>query len=224
MPVSTLRCTRTPPGRPPPALRRAEAREGGDALDLPGVVHHRREVVGEELLDPVAAQPVEAAHDEDRRADARLAQLDGLLEQGHAHPRDARALQRARHRGRAVPVRVGLEHAPDLRARRHRAGWAGGPHRTRSSDAQVVAEVGEVHLGARGPDGVGGRGAAGAEDTYGRPRIVGEGHGGGCARAERHWSSVIPTPQGGPRFLGPRRLRRWCGAWRVARRARGRGR
>ena len=41
-----------------------------------------------------------------------------LFEEGDAEAVDARALERARHRGRAVAVRVGLEHRPHLRTAR----------------------------------------------------------------------------------------------------------
>ena len=106
MPVSILKCTPTGP------LRRSEARRTSRAIafGLGDVVDDRRELAGQHLAPRLT---VVAAHDQKRHPDARFAQLDRLFEERHAKTVDARALERARHRGRAVTVGVGLEHAED---------------------------------------------------------------------------------------------------------------
>jgi len=104
--------------------------------------------------DLVVRGAVVTAHDEDGSADAGLAKLDRLLEERDTEAVDLRPLERARDRGRAVAVRVGLEHRPDA-----------GPARVLADHAQIVAERFEVHLGAGRPHGVCRRGAAGAEDA-----------------------------------------------------------
>ena len=92
-------------------------------------------------------------HHQDRRADARLAQLDPLFEERDAEAVGAGALERARDGGGAVSVAVGLEDGPDARV----AGVA-------LDGAEVVAEGCEVDLGARGTHGVGRGGAARAQE------------------------------------------------------------
>ena len=105
-----------------------------------------------------------------------------LLEQRHAEAVDPRALERARDRGRAVPVGVGLEHRPD----------PGGP-RVPLDDAQVVPKRLEVDLGARRPHRVGGSGAARAEDA-------------GDERLGHRWKNARPGSDASP-ALSPRRPR-----------------
>ena len=145
IPVSTFRCTSTGPGRV------ARANQARECLDLPEIVHHRNEVARDDLVVRVAVVP---AHDEDRRDDAGLAQLDRLFEQRHAEAVDLRALERTRDGRSAVAVAVGLEDRPDARL-------AGVPAR----DAQVVAQRFEVDLGPRRSHGVGRGGAARTQDA-----------------------------------------------------------
>ena len=78
--------------------------------------------------------------DRDRRLDARVAQLDGLVEGRDAQAVHAGILQRPRHRDGPVPVRVGLDDGPD-----------GGAGRDRAADGREVGEEGvEVDLQPRG--------------------------------------------------------------------------
>ena len=81
MPVSTLRCTSIGPLAIPARTRRA------NAFDLPDVVDDRDEAARDDLFVRAA---VVAAHDQDRRDDARLAELDALFEE-----RDAEAVDPA---------------------------------------------------------------------------------------------------------------------------------
>ena len=90
------------------------ARDRRDALDLAGVVDHGGQVVREDLLEALATGTVVAAHDQDRRADARVALLEEGIELRDAQPLRASSLQGARHGGRAVAVAVGLQHGPEL--------------------------------------------------------------------------------------------------------------
>ena len=112
----------------------------GQGLDLSRVVDDRRQVVPEQLAP---GAPVVATHDQDRRPDAGLAQLDALFQQGHAHAARPGPLERARHGLGAMTVAVRLQHAPHLGA----AGDA-------LQDAQVVAEIRQVDLGPGRPDSV----------------------------------------------------------------------
>jgi hypothetical protein len=115
-------------------------------------VDHGDEIAREDL---VVGAAVVAAHHQDRRADAGLAELDRLFEQRDAEAGETlHALERPRHRRRAVTVGVGLEDGPD-------------PGRTRvpRDDAQVVAQGLQVDLGARRANGVRGGGTTGAEDA-----------------------------------------------------------
>ena len=82
MPVSTLRCTSIGPARDPGAHQPRERR------DLPRVVHDRNEAARDDFLVSFA---VVAAHHEDRRDDAGLAQLDALFEERHAEAVDPRS-------------------------------------------------------------------------------------------------------------------------------------
>ena len=125
--------------------------QAGERLDLPEVVDDGRQASRDDLLVGAAVVP---AHHEDRRDDAGLAQLDALLEQGDAEPVDLGSLERARNGGRAVPVRVRLEHGPDT-----------GLARVPLEHAQIVPERLEVDLRARGTHGVGRSGAAGSQDA-----------------------------------------------------------
>ena len=90
----------------------ADPDEPREALDLREIVDDRDEPAREHLGVRAA---VVAPHHQDGRADARLAQLDPLLEERDAEPVRPRALERARDRGGAVSVAVGLEHRPDAR-------------------------------------------------------------------------------------------------------------
>ena len=128
------------------------AGRAGEALEVRGVVDDGDEVTRDDLLVRAAVVP---AHDEDRRADARIAELHRLLEQRDAEALGAGALERTRHRGRTVTVAVGLEDRPDLRS----------PRMARDH-AHVVAERGQVHLRARRTDRVGRRSAPRPEDTH----------------------------------------------------------
>jgi hypothetical protein len=135
-----------------------DAREVRESLDLPRVVHDRREIPRHDLLEPIAPRPVVAAHDEDRDPDPRVAQLDRFFEERHAEPRDPGPFQCARHGGGAMPVRVRLEHPPDLRLRRTRD--------RPLEHAKVVPEVGQVHLGPGRPDCVRRRRPTGPEHAH----------------------------------------------------------
>jgi hypothetical protein len=123
-----------------------------EALDLRDVVDDGNDVTRCDLFAGSARAGVEAAHDEDGSADARVTELDRLLEERDAEALGAGALQRTCHGGRTMTVTVGLEHGPDV-SRRARAGCF---LRVTNDDAEVVSQSGEVHLGARGPDRVGG--------------------------------------------------------------------
>ena len=175
MPVSTSRWT--------PHLRSAsvEAGERGDALDLPGVVDDRHEVVREELVEPVAAGAVVAAHHQDRDADAGGAELHRLLEEGDAEAGDAGALQRAGDGRGAVAVGVGLEHAPDLRPLCEAAG-AHGRDSERSRTRRLWRRWARFTSRPGGADRIGRRRAAGAEHAHAPPDVVGGAQIGGGSR------------------------------------------
>ena len=125
MPVSTLRWTSIGPLAIPARTRRA------NAFDLPE--RRGRPGTRPRAMTSSCGLAVVAAHDQDGRDDARLAELDALFEERDAEAVDpAVALERARDRGRAVPVAVGLEHGPDRGQSprwpaRRPAGCAAGP-------------------------------------------------------------------------------------------------
>ncbi len=118
------------------------ARGAGEGLELPTLVDHGDETTRDDLA---VRRAIVTAHHQDRRGDARVAELDRFLEKRDAEAIGARALEGARDRGSAVAVCVGLEHRPDL-----------GRLRGALHDAQVVAERIEKDLGAGGANGVGG--------------------------------------------------------------------
>ncbi len=157
------------------------AHQPRERRDLPRVVHDRNEAARDDLLVSFA---VVAAHHEDRRDDAGLAQLDALFEEGHAEAVDPTVtLERAGDGRRPVPVAIGLEHRPD--ASRPRVA----PH-----DTQVVPQGLQVDLRAGGPDGVRRSRAAWAKD----PRHEWLAHRGENARRDGRDS----TPQLPPRAPG----------------------
>ena len=100
--------------------------------------HRRRQVVAEDAVEVADAQ---GAEDQDRDADAGLAQDDAFLDIGAGEHRGARLLERAADFDRAVPVGVGLDDGDDAGA----AGDEGG------NRAQVVLEGGEVDARDGGP-------------------------------------------------------------------------
>ena len=66
------------------------------------------EIVGDEVLQLLAVHP---AHDEDRRPQARAAQGDAFLDEGHAQLVDALGFEVSCHRHQAVAVGVRLDDA-----------------------------------------------------------------------------------------------------------------
>ena len=96
MPVSILRCTSDRARRGSRANEAREGRRPARGRARPGT--------SPRATTSSCGAAVVAAHDEDGRDDARLAQLDRLLEQRDAEAVDPRALERARDGGGAVPV------------------------------------------------------------------------------------------------------------------------
>src|SRR4051812_2188135 len=90
-----------------------ETRQRPEALDVPRVVHDRNEVPRENSFEALATRTVITTHHEDRNANARIAQLDGFFQQSHAQAWHPRTFQRSRNSRCTMPIRIGLEHAPD---------------------------------------------------------------------------------------------------------------
>ncbi len=124
IPVSTFTCTPTsrPAGRCRQSLERSVRVQAGRE---PGVERHGLGA-GRELRQH-----------QDRRLDPRVAQPEPFLDERDADPRGAGLERGARHRDVAVPVRVGLHHRHQLRARRASASARCGGSASRSTSTQV---------------------------------------------------------------------------------------